>query len=80
MSEECNFYFNEGKMINRVSYKLRRTLPGQQFDYEELYAEDTASDVDPRTPMEMMKGVIELCVNNTARARVTKKEEIKEKK
>ena len=64
-------------MISKVSYKLRRTLPGQQFDYEELFAEETIDATDAKTPIEMMKGVIELCTANTARARMTKKEEEK---
>ena len=61
-------------MISKVSYKLRRTLPGQQYDYEEMFAEDTTDATESKTPIEMMRGVIELCTNNTARARMTKTE------
>jgi hypothetical protein len=70
-----NIYEGSKKMIVKVSYKLKRTLPGQQYDYEELYVEDVQGEIEePRSPVVMMQGCIDLVTKNTARARQNKGE------
>lgn len=60
-------------MIMKVTYKLKRTLPNEQYDYEEIYAESIQQDTEaPKPPQEMLDEIMNLCRTNTARYKATK--------
>jgi len=61
-------------MIVKISYKLKRTLPGEQYDYEELYAESVLQETEqPKSPQEMLDEVVNLVRTNTAVAKLKAK-------
>ena len=58
-------------MITKVGFVFRRTLPGTEYDYEILYAEDVASETEePKTIQQRFDAVIKACTENTTRARM----------
>lgn len=57
--------------VVKVSYKIKRTLPGEQYDYEELYAESVLQEAEElKEPQVMLEQVMQLCRSNTLSAKL----------